>query len=75
MQNRCCVNGCFLNNCSKTRALIINFNDSAQLYFTSGIYCLEFRFGQFDQSEICTKMSFTSPELMTIIMKLPYTDV
>ena len=25
---------------------------------------LEFRFGQIDRSEICTKMSFTSPELM-----------
>ena len=31
---------------------------------------------EIDRSEICTEVSFTSPELMwTLIMKLPYTEV
>ena len=31
---------------------------------------------QIDQSEICTEMSFTTPEVMwTLIMKLPHTEV
>ena len=55
-----------------TCALVINFNDSAQLSFTAGIYLftwkthcgLKFHFGQIDRSEICTEVSFTSPELM-----------
>ena len=38
MQNRCCINSCFLNN--NSNALVINFNDSAQFYFITGIYCL-----------------------------------
>ena len=36
MQNRCCAISCFLNNSSKAQ----NFNDSAQVYFAAGIYCL-----------------------------------
>ena len=35
------ISGCFLNNISNVHcALVINFNDSAQFYFTTGIYCL-----------------------------------
>ena len=37
---------------------------------------LKFHFGQFDRSEICTEVSFTSTELMAmLIMKLLYTKV
>ena len=37
---------------------------------------MKFHFGQFDQSEICTEVSFTMPEVMwTVIMKLPHTKV
>ena len=37
---------------------------------------LKFHFSQIDQSEICTKVSFTSPEVMwMLVMKLPYTKV
>ena len=37
---------------------------------------LKFHFGQFDRSEIWTKVSFTFPEVMwTLTMKLPYTKV
>ena len=56
-----------------------------QLYFSGGIYCLHgkltavwnFRhFGQFDQSKICTEVSFTLPEIMwMLIIKLPHTKV
>ena len=47
------------------------------LLFTWKTHCgLKFHFGQIDQSEICTEVSFTSPKLMwTLIMKLPYTEV
>ena len=37
---------------------------------------LKFHFGQFDQSEICIKLSFTTTEVMwTLITKLPHTKV
>ena len=37
---------------------------------------LKFHFSQIDQNEICTKVSFTSPEVMwTLVIKLPYTKV
>ena len=37
---------------------------------------LEFHFGQFDWSEICTEVSFTTPKAMwTLIMKLPWAKV
>ena len=37
---------------------------------------LNFHFGQFDRSEFCTEVSFTTPEVMwTLIMKLPHTEV
>ena len=37
---------------------------------------LKFHFDQFDRSEICTEVSFTTPEVMsTLIMKLPHTEV
>ena len=36
----------------------------------------EFHFGQLDRSEICTKASFTTLEVMwMLIMKLPQTEV
>ena len=36
----------------------------------------EFHFGQVDRSEICTKVSFTTLEVMwMLIMKLPHTEV
>ena len=39
-------------------------------------YGLKFHFGQFDQSEISTEVSFTPPDVMwTLIMKLPHTEV
>ena len=39
-------------------------------------YGLKFHSGQFDRSEICTKVSFFPPEVMwTLIMKLPHTGV
>ena len=39
-------------------------------------YGLKFHFGQFDRSEIWTKVSFTLPEVIwKLIMKLPYTEV
>ena len=68
MQNRCCFNGCYLNN------------NCAQLYFTAGIYCLytvymenSLRFVKFAP---CTKVSFTLPELLWALMiELPYTWV
>ena len=48
------------------------FYDSAQLYFTAGIYCLygklttvlRFHFGQIDRSETCTEVSSTLPVVM-----------
>ena len=45
--------------------------------FTWKTQCgLKFYFGQFGRSEICTKVSFTKPEVMwTLIMKLPHTEV
>ena len=45
--------------------------------FTWKTHCsLKFHFGQIDHSEICTKVSFISPEVMwTLIMKLPYTEL
>ena len=37
---------------------------------------MKFHFGQIEQSEICTEVSFTSPEAMwTVIRRLPYTEV
>ena len=47
------------------------------LLFTWKSHCgLKFYFGQFDRSEICTQVSFTSPELMQmLIIKLPDTEV
>ena len=37
---------------------------------------LKFHFGQINQSEICTEVSFTLPEPMrTLIMKLPYLEM
>ena len=47
------------------------------LLFTWKTHCgLKFHFGQFDRSEICTEVSFTTPEVMwTLIMKLPHTEV
>ena len=54
-----------------TCALVSNFTDSAQLYFTAGIYCLHGKL-----TAVCTEVSFTPPEVMcTLIMKLPYTEV
>ena len=44
--------------------------------FCCGHLLLKFRFGQLDQSEICTEVTFTPPEVMwTLIMKLPYIEV
>ena len=47
------------------------------LLFTWKSHCgLKFHFGQIDQSEICTEVSFNYPELMgTLIIKLPYSKV
>ena len=47
------------------------------LLFTWKTHCgLKLHFGQFDRSEICTEVTFTSPEVMwTLIMKLPYIEV
>ena len=37
---------------------------------------LKFHFSQFDRSEICTEVSFTTPKVMwTLTMKLPQTEV
>ena len=49
----------------------------AYLLFTWKSHCgLKFHFGQIDQSEICTEVSFNYPELMgTLIIKLPYSKV
>ena len=56
-----------------------------QLYFAAGIYWLltwkthcglKFHFGQIDRSEICSKVSFTTPKVMwVLIMKLTHTEV
>ena len=45
--------------------------------FTWKTHCgLKFHFGQIVRSEICTEVSFTTPEVMrTLIMKLPHTEV
>ena len=63
----------------RTCALVITVNNSARFYllFTWKTHCgLKLHFGQFDRSEICTEVSFTSPEAMwTLIMKLPYIEV
>ena len=46
------------------------------LFFWKTCYGLKFHFEEIDWSEICTKVSFTSPELMwVLIMKLPDTEV
>ena len=46
------------------------------LFFWKTCYGLKFHFEQIDWSEIYTKVSFTSPELMwVLIMKLPDTEV
>ena len=44
--------------------------------FTVYMENLKFHFGQIDRGEICTEMSFTTPEVMwTLIMKLAHTEV
>ena len=84
MQERCCAIGCFLNNSRKAHAhylatLMILRNFISLRAFT--VYMenslrLKFHFGQFDGSEICTEVIFTTPELMwTLTMKLPHTEV
>ena len=47
------------------------------LLFTWKTCCgLKFYFGQFDRSGICTEVSFTSPEIMwMLIIKLPHTEL
>ena len=52
-------------------------NFISHLLFAWKTHCgLKFHFGQFDGSEISTKVSFTPPEVMwTLIMKLPHTKV
>ena len=73
MEHRCCGIDCIFNNSSNKWALVINCNDSAQLCYTAGIYCFH---GKLTSVEICTEVSFTSPEAMwTLIRKLPYTKV
>ena len=59
---------------------IITFNDSAQLYFTAGFYCLHGKVTAVwdftDRSEICTEVTFTLPKVMwRLIRKLPFTEV
>ena len=60
------------------KMILLNFISLwAYLLFTWKTHCgLKFHFGQIDQSEICTKVSFNYPELMgTLIIKLPYSEV
>ena len=84
MQNKCCTVGCFIKNSRKTHAhylvtlmILPTLFHCGHLLFTWKTHCgLKFHFGQFDRSEICTKMSFTPPNVMwTLIMKWPYTEV
>ena len=84
MQNRCCAIGCFLNNSSKTHAhflailmILRNFISLRVFFVYMKTHCgLKFHFGQFEWSEICTKVSFAPPEVMwMLIMKLPHTEV
>ena len=55
----------------------LGFYVNVLLLFTWKTHCgLKFHFGQFDRSEIWTKVSFTLPEVIwKLIMKLPYTEV
>ena len=57
--------------------ILRNFFHCGHLLFTWKTHCgLKFHFCQFDWSEICTKVSFTLPEVMwMLIMKLPHTKV
>ena len=84
MQNRCWAIGCFLNNSSKTHAhflailmILRNFISLRVFFVYMKTHCgLKFHFGQFEWIEICTKVSFTPPEVMwMLIMKLPHTEV
>ena len=68
MQNRCCNVGCFLINSSIAHAhqlaTLKNLFCCRHLLFTWKTHCgLKFNFGQFNQSEICTGVSFTTPEV------------
>ena len=77
MQNRCCINGCFLDNSSNAHAhylltlmILHNFISlwAFAVYMENSLW--------FDRSEICTEVSSTSHEVMSmLIMKLPYTEV
>ena len=61
-----------------TCALVINFNDSAEHYFTASIYCFHGKLSavwNFTSVKL-TEVSFTTPEVMwTLIMNLPHTEV
>ena len=57
--------------------ILRNFINCRHLLCTRKIYCgLKFHFSQIDRGEICIEVSFTSPEVLwMLIMKLPYTKV
>ena len=57
--------------------ILRNLFHCVHLLFTWKTHCgLKFHFGQLDRSEICTEVSFTTPDVMwTLIMKLPHTKV
>ena len=69
MQNRCYVNGCFLNNSSNahahyllTKLILGNFISlRAFTVYMENSLRFEISLGQF---EICNEVSFTSPELI-----------
>ena len=82
MQNRCCAIGWFLINSSKAHAhllatLMILRNFISLRAFT--VYMqnsLRFELSLRYRSEICTEVSFTTPDVMrTLIMKLPDTKM
>ena len=62
MQNRCCVYGCFFNNSSNTHAHELLTKMIVRSFISPRVFTVymenSLRF------EICTEVSFTSPELM-----------
>ena len=80
MQKRCYVNGCFLNNSSNTHAhylltkIILHNFISLQAFTVYMDNSLQFEI--WPKWNLHQSVSFTSPELMWILMmKLLYTDV
>ena len=74
MQNRCCADGCFLNNSSNahvhyllTKMILHNFISlqTFTVYMENSLrFEISLQMDQMDRSEVCSEVSFTLPKLM-----------